>query len=131
MKYILGIIHSQSLIYYMCYISLQVKDTENITVYELFNTTVRHHTYHFAITDSFSLSDALNSECICVYRKGSMKSENTSSILCDSDSEEDLTRKVACKRRFSESLPDDDRTEEVSWRSRLSLYVYWPDARQM
>uniref|UniRef100_A0AAR2JH70 Ubiquitin carboxyl-terminal hydrolase n=1 Tax=Pygocentrus nattereri TaxID=42514 RepID=A0AAR2JH70_PYGNA len=46
--------------------------------------------------------------------KGSIKSENTGSILGDSDSEEDLTRKVNCKRRLGESLPDDDRIEEVS-----------------
>uniref|UniRef100_A0A8B9HX62 Ubiquitin carboxyl-terminal hydrolase n=1 Tax=Astyanax mexicanus TaxID=7994 RepID=A0A8B9HX62_ASTMX len=45
--------------------------------------------------------------------KGSTKSENTASILCDSDSEEDLTRKVSSKHRLSESLTDDDRVEEV------------------
>lgn len=43
-----------------------------------------------------------------------MKSENTGGIICDSDSEEELVRKVSRKHRLSECLTDDDRTEEVS-----------------
>ncbi|TSK92913.1 Ubiquitin carboxyl-terminal hydrolase 37 [Bagarius yarrelli] len=46
--------------------------------------------------------------------KGSVKCENPGVIICDSDSEEELTRKVARKHRLSECLIDDDRTDEQS-----------------
>uniref|UniRef100_W5KFG5 Ubiquitin carboxyl-terminal hydrolase n=1 Tax=Astyanax mexicanus TaxID=7994 RepID=W5KFG5_ASTMX len=63
-----------------------------------------------ALSRTLKTSQCVNSSTL---RKGSTKSENTASILCDSDSEEDLTRKVSSKHRLSESLTDDDRVEEV------------------
>uniref|UniRef100_A0A3B4DWK9 Ubiquitin carboxyl-terminal hydrolase n=1 Tax=Pygocentrus nattereri TaxID=42514 RepID=A0A3B4DWK9_PYGNA len=72
-----------------------------------------------ALSRTLKTSQSVNSS---VLRKGSIKSENTGSILGDSDSEEDLTRKVNCKRRLGESLPDDDRIEEVSWHSESLPY---------
>lgn len=43
-----------------------------------------------------------------VYRKGSQKPESSGSVLCDSDSEEELVRKVGRRHHL-----EDDRTEEV------------------
>lgn len=43
-----------------------------------------------------------------VHRKGSQKPESSGSVLCDSDSEEELVRKVGRRHH-----PEDDRTEEV------------------
>ncbi len=45
---------------------------------------------------------------LMVYRKGPQKPESSGSILCDSDSEEELVRKVGRKHHS-----EDDRTEEV------------------
>lgn len=43
-----------------------------------------------------------------------MKSSTCSSLLLDSDSEEELTRKAVCRRRrLSDSLTDEERTEKV------------------
>lgn len=49
-----------------------------------------------------------------------MKYDNTGSIICDSDSEEESARKVSRKQRLSECFTDDDRTEEVA--KCVSLY---------
>ncbi len=45
---------------------------------------------------------------LMAYRKGPQKPESSDSILCDSDSEEELVRKVGRKHHS-----EDDRTEEV------------------
>ncbi|KAF5890704.1 ubiquitin carboxyl-terminal hydrolase 37, partial [Clarias magur] len=45
--------------------------------------------------------------------------DNTGSIICDSDSEEESMRKVSRKHRLSECFTDDDRTEEVQQSSHM------------
>ncbi|XP_062861616.1 ubiquitin carboxyl-terminal hydrolase 37 isoform X2 [Trichomycterus rosablanca] len=64
-----------------------------------------------ALSRTLKTSQSVNSSTL---RKGPVKSDNTSIILCDSDSEEELTRKVGRKRRLSDCIPDDDRIEEQS-----------------
>uniref|UniRef100_A0A4W4FRN4 Ubiquitin carboxyl-terminal hydrolase n=1 Tax=Electrophorus electricus TaxID=8005 RepID=A0A4W4FRN4_ELEEL len=61
-----------------------------------------------ALSRTLKTSQSVNSSML---RKGSIKSENTGSVLCDSDSEEELIRKGSGKHRLSESLPDDERME--------------------
>ncbi|KAI4878712.1 hypothetical protein NFI96_013483 [Prochilodus magdalenae] len=63
-----------------------------------------------ALSRTLKTSQSVNSSTL---RKCSLRFESTGSILCDSDSEEDPTRTVNCKHRLNESIPDDDRIEEV------------------
>ncbi|XP_076858556.1 ubiquitin carboxyl-terminal hydrolase 37 isoform X2 [Brachyhypopomus gauderio] len=63
---------------------------------------------HVALSRTLKTSQSVNSSTL---RKGSVKAECTGSILCDSDSEEELIRKGGGKHRLSESLPDDEKME--------------------
>ncbi|CAM4607905.1 unnamed protein product [Leuciscus chuanchicus] len=58
-----------------------------------------------ALSRTLKTSQSVNSSTL---RKGSVKPESSGSVLCDSDSEEELVRKVG--RRLH---PEDDRTDEV------------------
>uniref|UniRef100_A0A672T3X4 Ubiquitin carboxyl-terminal hydrolase n=1 Tax=Sinocyclocheilus grahami TaxID=75366 RepID=A0A672T3X4_SINGR len=58
-----------------------------------------------AISRTLKMSQSVNSSTL---RKGSQKPESSGSMLCDSDSEEELVRKVGRKHHS-----EDDRTEEV------------------
>lgn len=69
-----------------------------------------------ALSRTLKTSQSVNSSTL---RKGSVNCENSGVIVCDSDSEEELTRKVAHKHRLSECLTDDDRTEEVQQSSHM------------
>ncbi|KAB5577271.1 hypothetical protein PHYPO_G00207980 [Pangasianodon hypophthalmus] len=69
-----------------------------------------------ALSRTLKMSQSVNSSTL---RKGSVKCENTGSIICDSDSDEELIRKVGRKHRLSECLTDDDRTEEVQQSSHM------------
>ncbi|XP_056610424.1 ubiquitin carboxyl-terminal hydrolase 37 [Triplophysa dalaica] len=57
------------------------------------------------LSRTLKMSQSVNSSTL---RKGSQKPENSGAVLCDSDSEEELVRKVARKQQS-----EDDRTEEV------------------
>ncbi|KAI7808968.1 putative ubiquitin carboxyl-terminal hydrolase 37, partial [Triplophysa rosa] len=57
------------------------------------------------LSRTLKTSQSVNSSTL---RKGSQKPENSGGVLCDSDSEEELVRKVARKHQS-----EDDRTEEV------------------
>uniref|UniRef100_A0A671MXL0 Ubiquitin carboxyl-terminal hydrolase 37 n=1 Tax=Sinocyclocheilus anshuiensis TaxID=1608454 RepID=A0A671MXL0_9TELE len=59
-----------------------------------------------AISRTLKMSQSVNSSTL---RKGSQKPESSGSMLCDSDSEEELVRKVGRKHHS-----EDDRTEEHS-----------------
>lgn len=63
------------------------------------------------LSRTLKTSQAVNSSTL---RKGSQKLENSSIVLCDSDSEEELVRKVARKHEA-----DDDRTEEVQHNGQI------------
>lgn len=68
---------------------------------------------HTAMSRTLKASQSVNSSS-SLLRKGCVKSGSCSSILVDSDSEEELSRRVASrKRRFSDCMPDDDRTDEI------------------
>ncbi|XP_060786237.1 ubiquitin carboxyl-terminal hydrolase 37 isoform X2 [Neoarius graeffei] len=69
-----------------------------------------------ALSRTLKSSQSVNNSTL---RKGSVKCENTGTIICDSDSEEELTRKVSRKHRLSDFLTDDDRTEEVQQSSHM------------
>ncbi|KAK7168551.1 hypothetical protein R3I93_004769 [Phoxinus phoxinus] len=58
-----------------------------------------------ALSRTLKTSQSVNSSTL---RKGSLKPESSGSVLCDSDSEEELVRKVGRRHH-----PDDDRTDEV------------------
>uniref|UniRef100_A0A673H5B0 Ubiquitin carboxyl-terminal hydrolase 37 n=1 Tax=Sinocyclocheilus rhinocerous TaxID=307959 RepID=A0A673H5B0_9TELE len=60
-----------------------------------------------AISRTLKMSQSVNSSTL---RKGSQKPESSGSMLCDSDSEEELVRKVGRKHHS-----EDDRTEEQSY----------------
>ncbi|KAM9486230.1 ubiquitin carboxyl-terminal hydrolase 37 isoform 1-T1 [Clarias gariepinus] len=64
-----------------------------------------------ALSRTLKTSQSVNNPML---RKGSVKYDNTGSIICDSDSEEESARKVSRKHRLSECFTDDDRTEEVA-----------------
>ncbi|XP_030641613.1 ubiquitin carboxyl-terminal hydrolase 37 [Chanos chanos] len=62
-----------------------------------------------ALSRTLKTSQSVNSTTL---RKGSLKPESSSCILGDSDSEEELSRKICRKHRLSECQPDEDRPEE-------------------
>uniref|UniRef100_A0A9J7YJQ0 Ubiquitin carboxyl-terminal hydrolase 37 n=1 Tax=Cyprinus carpio carpio TaxID=630221 RepID=A0A9J7YJQ0_CYPCA len=64
-----------------------------------------------AISRTLKMSQSVNSSTL---RKASQKPESSGSVLCDSDSEEELVRKVGRKHHS-----EDDRTEEVRRTKRL------------
>ncbi|XP_072556239.1 ubiquitin carboxyl-terminal hydrolase 37 [Paramormyrops kingsleyae] len=68
---------------------------------------------HTAMSRTLKSSQSVNSPSVSL-RKGPVKSSTCSSFLLDSDSEEELTRKTVCRRRrLSDSLADEERTEKV------------------
>ncbi|KAM9486231.1 ubiquitin carboxyl-terminal hydrolase 37 isoform 2-T2 [Clarias gariepinus] len=69
-----------------------------------------------ALSRTLKTSQSVNNPML---RKGSVKYDNTGSIICDSDSEEESARKVSRKHRLSECFTDDDRTEEVQQSSQM------------
>lgn len=69
-----------------------------------------------ALSRTLKTAQSVNNSTL---RKGSVKCENTGNITCDSDSEEELIRKVSHRRRLSECLTDDDRTEELQQSSPM------------
>uniref|UniRef100_A0A8C2JDE2 Ubiquitin carboxyl-terminal hydrolase n=1 Tax=Cyprinus carpio TaxID=7962 RepID=A0A8C2JDE2_CYPCA len=64
-----------------------------------------------AISRTLKMSQSVNSSTL---RKGSQKPESSGSMLCDSDSEEELVRKVGRKHHS-----EDDRTEEVQHNAQV------------
>ncbi|RXN07098.1 ubiquitin carboxyl-terminal hydrolase 37 isoform X1 [Labeo rohita] len=64
-----------------------------------------------AISRTLKMSQSVNSSTL---RKGSQKPESSGSMLCDSDSEEELVRKVGRKHHS-----EDERTEEVQHNAQV------------
>uniref|UniRef100_A0A8C1SRW2 Ubiquitin carboxyl-terminal hydrolase 37 n=1 Tax=Cyprinus carpio TaxID=7962 RepID=A0A8C1SRW2_CYPCA len=64
-----------------------------------------------AISRTLKMSQSVNSSTL---RKASQKPESSGSVLCDSDSEEELVRKVGRKHHS-----EDDRTEEVQHNAQV------------
>uniref|UniRef100_A0A671R7G4 Ubiquitin carboxyl-terminal hydrolase n=1 Tax=Sinocyclocheilus anshuiensis TaxID=1608454 RepID=A0A671R7G4_9TELE len=64
-----------------------------------------------AVSRTLKMSQSVNSSTL---RKGSQKPESSGSMLCDSDSEEELVRKVGRKHHS-----EDDRTEEVQHNAQV------------
>ncbi|XP_018590955.1 ubiquitin carboxyl-terminal hydrolase 37 isoform X2 [Scleropages formosus] len=66
-----------------------------------------------ALSRTLKSSQSVNSSLVQL-RKGPLKSTSSISVLVDSDSEEELTRKAANRRRrLSDCLMDDERSEKV------------------
>ncbi|XP_067118099.1 ubiquitin carboxyl-terminal hydrolase 37 isoform X1 [Osmerus mordax] len=68
---------------------------------------------HTALLRTLKGSQLVNSSS-SLLRKGCVKAGSSSSVLVDSDSEEEPSRKVAIrKRHFCDCMPDDERTDEI------------------
>ncbi|MBN3308434.1 UBP37 hydrolase, partial [Amia calva] len=69
-----------------------------------------------AMSRTLKTSQSVNSSTAAssaALRKGSLKPGNSAVTIIDSDSEEELTRKIVCRsRRLSETLQEDDRMEK-------------------
>ncbi|XP_051786559.1 ubiquitin carboxyl-terminal hydrolase 37 isoform X2 [Erpetoichthys calabaricus] len=66
-----------------------------------------------AVYRTLKTSQALNSNAFNQIRKYSMKQMSPGFVIFDSDSDEEVTRKAACRsHRRSESLPEEDRLEK-------------------
>ncbi|KAG9349426.1 hypothetical protein JZ751_027869 [Albula glossodonta] len=78
---------------------------------------------HAAVSRTLKTSQSLNSSSVLL-RKVSLKPGSSTSILVDSDSEEELTRNR--RRRLSDCLADDDRTEKVQRSAQLEPPDYNP-----
>ncbi|KAG2459011.1 GANP protein, partial [Polypterus senegalus] len=73
-----------------------------------------------AVYRTLKTSQALNSNAFNQIRKYSIKQTSPSFVIFDSDSDEEVTRKAACRsHRRSESLPEEDRSEK----SRQSITI--------
>ncbi|KAI1899452.1 hypothetical protein AGOR_G00061940 [Albula goreensis] len=78
---------------------------------------------HAAVSRTLKTSQSLNSSSVLL-RKVSLKPGSSTSILVDSDSEEELTRNR--RRRLSDCLADDDRMEKVQRSVQLEPPDYNP-----